>query len=309
MSRPSLRQLAYFSAVAETGNFGRAARRFGISQPSLSAQIQKLEETLGLTLVERGRKSVLTPAGRDMLQHARQIQAHMDALAEHARGLRAGSIGGFSLGSSPTIGPYLLPLVAAELRDRKQNISLVVHEATPEELVAGCIDGAYDAVLTQLPTRSDALIVRRLFRESLCLLVPRDHTLALRGEIAPTDLGGQNVLTLGPGYALHNQTSRICEASGAVLRGDYLGTSLDALRQMTAQGLGVAILPEIYASIQIGADDPSVAVVPFRDRPFWRSIGLVHRASLVETDIVERLAGSIRTIAGSRYGSHIAVEG
>jgi LysR family transcriptional regulator, hydrogen peroxide-inducible genes activator len=306
--RPSLRQLRCFCAVAETLHFGRAAERLGITQPSLSLQLRNLEETLALTLVERGRRCSLTPAGRELLPMARRSLETVEDLVRAAGTLQAGGVRRLRLGASPTIGPYLLPRVTQELRGGPGALGLVVRDAPSRALAEGCLEGRYDAILVQLPVAAEGLVSHRLFREPLVLAVPAGHRLAGRSAIRRSELAGEEVLALGSGEALHDQTARLCAETGARLRTDYEGDSLDALKEMTGLGLGVALLPAIYACRQVAPDDPEVRVLRFRGRGIWRSIGLAHRPASAGPDL-ERLGAVLRRVATADFGDSIAREG
>ena len=275
---PTLRQLRYFVTLAETGQYRRAAVDLGIAQPSLSQQIATLEDTLGLRLFERGRGGVLlTPPGREMVQRARRILDEVAALGELSEELQRGLSGTLRLGSTPTIGPYFLPSVLRDLHRDFPDLRLVLRDAPPAALFAGLQDGSFDLVLTQLPAGGDRVRVGRLFREALLLAVSRDHPLAAKSEITGADLKGHDILSLSPDYALHAQTARLCEETGAVLRRDYEGTSLDALRQMAAMNMGAALLPRLYTRSEARGAEADVRLLPFKSRGPWRSVGLAWR--------------------------------
>ncbi|MFP4328257.1 MAG: hydrogen peroxide-inducible genes activator, partial [Paracoccaceae bacterium] len=254
--RPTLQQLRYFCVLAESGTFRLAAERLGIAQPSLSLQIGKLEQLLGQRLVERGRGSVLTPVGREAVVRARAILQALDALVQACGPTADGMPGTVRLGVSHTLGPYFLPQVLRRLRQRYPGLQLVIREAPPRMLVAGLLEGLHDLVFTQLPAGPGELVVRRLFREPLRLAVARDHPLATRDRVSDADLAGLAMLTLGHDDLLHDQIAELCRRGGAYLRQDYEGTSLDALRQMTAMNMGVAVLPALYLGSENAGPDP-----------------------------------------------------
>lgn len=275
---PSLRQLRYLVALADAGQYRRAAQQLEISQPSLSAQIAALEAQLGLRLFERSRAGVFpTAAGRDVVQRARVILKDLTALSEMSLALKQGVSGTLRLGSTPTIGPYFLPSVLSRLHRDYPDLRLVVQDGPPQTLYAGLQEGQFDIVMTQLPVGADRVKVHRLFREPLVLAVARDHPLAGRREVAAADLAGLDILSLSPDYALHAQVARLCEDVGAVLRRDYEGTSLDALRQMAAMNMGAALLPRLYTRSEARGDAADVHLLEFAGRDMWRAVGLAWR--------------------------------
>ncbi|MFU8778510.1 MAG: LysR substrate-binding domain-containing protein, partial [Roseovarius sp.] len=243
----TLRQLRYFIALTETGHYRKAAERVGVSQPSLSQQILGLETALGMTLVERGhRGAILTPGGREVLAHARKIMEQAEVLGSLAQSTREGMAGTIRLGASPTLGPYFLPYVVRRLRRNYPGLKLIIRDAAPTVLQEELLEGRHDLILTQLPLHSGDIAVERLFREPLKLAVAQDHPLAGKAAARDEDLAGQDILALPRGYPLHAQMVALCEEVGAQLRQDYEGSSLDALRQMTALNMGICFLPALY---------------------------------------------------------------
>ncbi len=294
----TLRQLRYLMALEETHHFREAAEACGISQPSLSVQIKLLEEALDLVLVERGRGPVrLTQAGREVARRARDILDASQDIVDMSATLQTGLGGTLRLGTSITLGPYLMPHVVGELHRSHPDLRLYIREAAPNVLVRELNEGVHDLILTQLPVASTRLTVARLFREPLGLAMPVEHALAARATIEGPELADQTILSLSPAHALHDQISAICAETGAFLSRDYEGTSLDALRQMVALDMGLTFLPALYVRSEIEGRARDVVVRPFRGRRFTRSIGLVWRASSGAAPAYERLAAAIRDTA------------
>lgn len=293
---PTLKQLEYFVALADTGSFKSAAEHCGVSQPSLSIQLANLEKRFGQVLVERSRPGViLTPAGREVLERARGILAATQNLVDHFEASRSGLSGKIRFGASATLGPYLLPHVIARLHARHPDLSLYIREGTPDVLVQGLGRGDFDLILVQLPVRGDFETIR-LFREPLELVVARDHPFATQGRVPRSALKGATVLSLGPAYALRQQVADLCEALGARLRSDYEGNSLDAIRLMAGMGMGLAFLPALYVRSEISAEDSDVVVVPIEGPRILRSVGLVMRLGS-GGEAAPRIARIIHTVA------------
>ncbi|WP_299844735.1 hydrogen peroxide-inducible genes activator [uncultured Roseovarius sp.] len=305
----TLRQLRYFAALAEARHYRRAAERMGVSQPSLSQQIVNLEAAMGLELVERGRRgAVLSPAGREVLTHARRVLDEVSALEAVPEALRHGAGGTIRLGSTPTLGPYILPFAVRRLRREFPGLKIIIRDAAPLVLRDELLAGRHDLILTQLPVNSGDVEARRLFREPLKLVVAQDHPLAGRTSAEDADLSGQDVLALSNAYVLHEQIRGLCDEVGATLRQDYEGTSLDALRQMTALNMGVCLLPSLYVLSEIPLELGDVAVLPFRRNRFTRSIGLVWRRRSAHGAVIARVADVIRSVARDRFSGHVTVE-
>ncbi|SFS09407.1 hydrogen peroxide-inducible genes activator [Yoonia litorea] len=303
---PSLRQLRYLVALSEARHFRKAAEAMGISQPSLSLQISNLEEMLGAQLVERGRGPVtLTPEGREVLVRAARVVDEVRGIMDLTAALKTGMAGTIRLGTTPTIGPYLMPFVVARLHARYPDLRLYIREVAPRDLRGALLAGSLDVILTQLPEGGADLVTRRLFREPLLLAMPDDHPLADRDEVTEADLKDLNVLSIGPDYALHAQIAAICHEHGAVIARDYEGTSLDAIRQMVGMGMGVAFLPRLYARSEIDGRESNVLVKPFKRSTVMRSIGVVWRSAAGAT-MYEKLWEVAREAATQHFQGGVA---
>ncbi len=294
---PSMLQMRYLVALSETRHFRKAAETMGISQPSLSLQIGNLEGLLGLRLVERGRGPVtLTPEGREVVARASRILHEVRGIMDLTAALQTGLTGTIRLGTTPTIGPYLMPFVVERLHAKYPDLRLYIREVAPRDLRGELLAGSLDVILTQLPEGGADLTTQRLFREPLLLALPDDHALAAKSEVTEADLLDLNVLSLGPDYAMHAQIAALCQQHGGIIARDYEGTSLDAIRQMVGMGMGVALLPRLYAWSEIDSRSSNVTVRPFRRSSVTRSIGLVWRRA-ANAGMFERLSDVIRNAA------------
>ena len=306
---PTVKQLRYFAALAETGHYRKAAEQVGISQPSLSLQIANLEETLALKLVERGRAgAVLTPEGREVLARARRILDDVAALAETSEQMKTGLGGTIRLGSSPTLGPYLLPNVVRQLHQQYPSLRLFIRDGAPRDLINDLLAGKHDLILTQLPVNSSDVTVVRLFREPLRLAVSQNHPLARQGIAQDSELEGESLLALSNRFTLHTQIADLAEDLGANLRQDYEGTSLDALRQMVAMNMGLTFLPALYVQSEVTSPDGDVALVSFRGGRLTRSIGFAWRKSSGKHAGFQTFADLVRRVARDEFGSIIQIE-
>lgn len=297
----TLRQLRYLLALDDAKNYRRAADASGISQPSLTAQVQNIEEALGVHLVERGRSGVsLTPVGREVALRARRILDEVQSLADFAAGAQRGLVGTIRLGVKATLGPYLLPHVVKLLHRQYPELNLYVRESAPRELEHELARGVHDLILAQLPVAGGELVAERLFREPLYLALASDHPLAREEPLNPARLKGLHILSLTPQFHLHDQINDLCKEFGATMARDYEGTSLDALRLMVGMGMGAAFLPALYVGSEISARS-EVVIKKLAGKSITRSIGLVWRKSAGRADAYRQIADAIREAASRRF--------
>jgi LysR family hydrogen peroxide-inducible transcriptional activator len=249
--RPTLRQLEYIVAVAETGQVGLAAAQLNVSQPSLSAQLAEVEADLGAALFQRGRAGAkITPTGEEVVRRARQILHEMQDLRAAAQG---GGVfkGRLRLGVLPSIGPYLLPGVVQRLHREHPSFRLIIREESTRDLDQGLRSGRLDMVIST-PEDHPGAELTPLFTEHLWAAVALDHPLADRTTpVALRDLQGQTLLTLGSGHRLTHIVAGLAASGGGRVSDEYEGTSLDAVRLMAATGAGLAVLPSIYAATEL----------------------------------------------------------
>lgn len=254
--KPTLRQLQYLVAIAETGRFGEAAKRVHVSQPSLSAQIADMEGQLGTQLVERGRQgSILTPAGQEVLRRARVVLKDMDDLKAAALRHSGEMAGRVRLGVLPSIGPYLLPMAAKRLHAQFPALKLSVREENRDALMEKVADGRFDLILS-VEAEDEGLVCSPILTEHLfACLAPDDRLATSTAPIKAKDLKSATLLTLGPDYRLSHTVRDLANETGAQISDEYEGNSLDALRQMAAMGSGVAVVPSLYAASETRRDD------------------------------------------------------
>lgn len=306
--RPSLRQLEYLVALTETRHFRRAAERVGVSQPTLSAQIQALEGALGAKLVESSKARVLmTPVGSEVATRARALLREVEAigeLARHGQKLLAGAV---RLGTLQTVGPYLLPHILPELHETYPELRLYVREAVPRTLLSGLEDGNYDMLLFPLPVRARELVEARLFREPLWIVASARHPLAAAKDVERSDLRGETVLALEEGHRLHDQVRDLCQEFGASMSMDYEGTSLDTLRQMVAMEMGLSFLPALYVRSEV-AQDRQVVARQLRSRAPSRTIGMVWRRQAGRDEEFMAMAALIRRVLKQRVPEVLVLE-
>ncbi len=290
----NLRDLRYLVALADERHFGRAAERCFVSQPTLSAQIRKLEEYLGVTLVERQPKRVsLTETGEKVVERARRLLLEADAIVEVAKTDRDPLAGTLRLALIPTVGPYLLPEIARRLKRALPRLKLMLYEYQTAPLLEKLRDGELDLGILALPVPTDGLATAELYEEPFTLAVPADHPLAARDRVKVADLEGEKLLLLEDGHCLRDQALEVCSRIGVGEDGDYRATSLETLRQMVAAGHGVTLLPELAAAAPVGTAR-GLKAKPFAKPAPSRTIGAVWRKSTTRSKAIEAVITTIR---------------
>lgn len=292
----NLRDLRYLLALAEHRHFGRAAAASFVSQPTLSTQIRKLEEELGVSLVERApRRVMLTPIGRDIAERARKVIAEVEQMTEIARRSQDPEAGTVRLGLFPTIAPYLLPHVLPGLREHFPRLELLLVEEKTDQILARLRDGRLDAGILAMPVHDEQLHAEPLFDEPFVLAVPRSHAMASKTSLQMRELDGQHLLLLEEGHCLRDQALDVCHMTGADERNGFRATSLETLRQMVASGVGITLLPmlSVQPPVPVSAD---LALLPFRGKPPFRRIAMVWRRSSAMGGFLELLAAEFRAL-------------
>jgi LysR family transcriptional regulator, hydrogen peroxide-inducible genes activator len=280
---PSLRQLSYLVMVADTGSFVKAAQNCHVSQPTLSQQIKALEERLGAKLLERSAQgAALTPVGRSVVGKAREVLAQVREIETMTQRWSSSLSGTIKLGTTPTLGPYLLSPMFAELHKIAPELHFYVREGIPQEQAQQLSRGELDLHLGPLPVSGSDLHVEPLFREPLHLVAAADDPLSTRALVQPEALQGRWLLSLDQRHHFHRQCAEIASAYGMRLSSDYEGTSLDTLHQMVASGLALAVLPNLYLASEVGGMS-GLAIVPVAGWQPYRSIALAWRRGSVLT--------------------------
>jgi LysR family transcriptional regulator, hydrogen peroxide-inducible genes activator len=289
MADIKLKDLRYLVAVADERHFGRAAEKCFVSQPTLSAQLKKLEDYLGVKLIERQPKRVvLTEAGREIVPRARRILEASDEVVQLARAHRDPLAGQLRVALLPTIGPYLLPQLAPEARKRLPRLELMLYEHQTDLMLEKLQAGELDVGILALPVPLDGLEARELYEEPFVVAVPEAHRLAKRSHIRLDDLGEETLLLLEDGHCLRDQALEVCARTGVQEKQDFRATSLETLRQMVAAGSGITLLPEL-ASRGAYAAARGVTVRPFARPAPVRHIGAVWRKTTARKAAIDAL--------------------
>jgi LysR family hydrogen peroxide-inducible transcriptional activator len=286
---PSPQQLRYLVALAEHGHFGRAAAACAVTQSTLSSGILALERQLDAPLLERtgGKRPIFTPLGRDLVPRARAALATLAALMETVGAAREPLTGSLRLGVLPTIAPFLLPRVMPGLRAAHPRLRLWLREDPLEPLRDGLETGRLDLLLVSLPADCGDAQTLPLGADPLLFACVPGHRLDAPGPLPPAELAGERLLLLEDGHCLRDQVLAACGLPAAPLSEEFAASSLHALVQMVAGGLGVTLLPQVaVARLTEGA---AVALRPLAGGAA-RRIGLAWRSRSPRADEFRALA-------------------
>ena len=312
MIRPmTLTELRYIVALAQEQHFGRAAERCHVSQPTLSIAVKKLEEELGV-LFERGKQKILpTPLGGKIVAMAAKVLEQAAAIKDVAEADKDQLEGPISLGTLPTIGPYLLPQFIPLLQETSSKLSLYVEEGSAAELAGKLRNGDLDAILITAPFAETDVAVQPLFDEPFMLLMPADHRLANKLKVSATDIDPGELLLMGEGDAMRAQILAAfphldpLAESGAKVRTFTHGATLETLRHMVASRLGVTILPQTAAEAPLYAPN-LLTTRPFVDPVPKRSLVLAWRVSFPRHKAIDLLRKAIQASSSAYWNYNTA---
>ena len=286
---PSLKQMEYLVALAETCHFAKASDLCNVTPSTLSAGIQDLERVLGVSLAERTKRVVLmTSLGMDIARRARLVLRDAEDIMELAARHREPMTGNMKLGVIPTISPFLLPRVLPALNAAYPELRLYLREEQTAVLLDRLRAGEIDVGLIALPFETDGLEVRILFEDGFQFACHAGHQLAGRKGVASRDLAGQPLLLLEEGHCLRGHALDACLLDKGQFRSQFEATSLNTVVEMVAAGLGVTLLPQLAIDANITAGS-EIRLVPLSAEAS-RQIGLVWRPSSPRADEFELLA-------------------
>jgi LysR family hydrogen peroxide-inducible transcriptional activator len=274
----SLKQLRYFDAVARVRHFGKAAEQCAVTQPALSMQIQELEKTLGVQLVERSRGGVmLTEAGREIAGRATRILAETRDIVDFAR--RQGNVlsGPLHLGVIPSVAPYVLPALLPLVRDNFPDLDLHLRETQTQHLVDELLDGGLDLLLLALPVEHPEVETIKLFNDRFLLAMPKSRRISNRIRATPDLLQQDRLLLLEEGHCLRDQALSFCNLRRVDNIDTFGASNLSTIVQMVANGLGMTLLPELSIKLECRQDD--IHLMRFTDPQPRRVVGLAWRRS------------------------------
>ncbi len=296
----NLRELEYLVAIDEERHFNRAAERCFVSQPTLSGQLRKLEQELGVRLVERTtRQVVMTEAGRAIADQARKALMNVREMRVLAEVFEDPLRGEIQLGVIPTLGPYLLPHILPALNQAYPRLKFWLHEYQTHVLLEKLRRGELDLLILALPVEHKGFVEIELFAESFRLAVPGISKLARRHSVTVDDILGQEMLLLEEGHCLREQALEVCFMAGASENSGYRAASLETLRQMVGENMGMTLIPEL-AITQAGIEDKRIRYIPFESPRPSRSIGMLYRTGSHRQAAFEKVEELVKSVISRR---------
>ena len=292
----NIRDLEYLIAIDDERHFHRAAERCFVSQPTLSGQIKKLEQELGLLLVERNNRHVsMTEAGRAVVKHARSVLFEVNAIKGVANYFKDPMVGDIRVGIIPTIAPYLLPIIMPALNKHFTELKLWLYEYQTEVLLEKLKKSELDFLILALPIDKHDFTEVDLFREPFRLAINKKHKLAKRKHVNLGDIEQQELLLLEEGHCLRGHILDVCLLAGVKELGQYNATSLETLRHMVGEGMGMTLMPELAVPTKNKKTD-EIQYVEFSDPKPNRRIGLLYRNNSYREETFNHISELIKSI-------------
>ncbi len=289
----NIRDLEYLVSLAEFKHFRRAADACNVSQPTLSGQIRKLEDELGITLLERtSRKVLFTQSGLLLVEQAKQVLREVKLLKEMASNQGKDMTGPLHIGVIPTLGPYLLPYIMPVLKEEFPELELFLYEAQTNQLVDQLETGRLDCAILAAVAETEPFIQVPLFNEKMLVAVSENHSWAKEKNIPLDHLKGMEVLMLDDGHCLREQALGYCFAAGAKENAHFQATSLEMLRNMIAANAGITLMPEL--AVLNEGQRQGVKYIPCVDPEPQRTITLIYRPGSPLRARYERVASAVK---------------
>ncbi len=280
----NLRDLKYVVSVAKERHFARAAQESFVSQPTLSMQIKKLEDELGVQIFERSQKNFLiTEVGKKILEKAEIILREAEEIKNIAKNSKDPFSGEIRIGAFPTLASYFFPKFVGKVSKKFPQLKLLLIEEKTEILLQKLKSGKIDAAFIAMPVDDSDLECQKIFSEEFLLALPQKHELAKKKKIQNKDLKEKNLMLLEDGHCLRNQALEACSMLGAFEQQDFRASSLETLRQMVISGAGITLMPEIAAK-----KEDKIAYVKIANAP-KRTIGLYWRKSSSRKELMKEI--------------------
>ena len=293
----TITQLKYTLAVAEHKNFTVAAEHCFVTQPTLSMQIQKLEEELDAKIFNRSKKPIeLTPVGKKIVEQAKVIVDESNRIIDIVH-QQKGYIGGeFKLGIIPTIMPTLLPMFLKHFTKTYPKVQLVIEELTTEEIIRKLSDGYIDAAIAATPLGNEAIKERVLYYEPFVGLIPSEHRLFQKEKLAVEDLELEDILLLEDGHCFKNSVINLCKAFKDHSDDQFQleSGSIETLIKLSDEGLGMTLLPYLHT---LDLTEKANENLHFFNEPApAREVSLIYHKSELKMQIIEAMQSVIAGI-------------
>ncbi len=297
----NIRDFKYLLAVADLRHFGRAAEKCFVSQPTLSAQLKKLSDQLGVKLFEwNGRQLIITPIGEKIVTQARVIIREIEMIQQIASSAVDPFLDVFRLGIIPTLGPYLLPKILLPLKRAYPQLRLTVMENKTHIILQQLRHGELDAIILAMPVDTQGLSIENLFIEPFYVAMSKTYPLVKNHEIAIMDIQPQDLLLLEEGHCLRDQALEACSLRQKIpAEYEFQATSLETLRHLVAADTGITLLPALCVD---QLNDSDLVIKPFAKPIPSREVALLCRNSCVREECVRAIAETVRkAVKAVRY--------
>ena len=292
----NLRDLEYLIAVDEERHFHRAAERCFVSQPTLSGQLKKLEEELGVLLIERNNRQVsMTEAGEAVVKHARTVLDEVNTIKNVASYYHDPMVGDVRVGIIPTVAPYLLPIIMPKLNKAFPKLKIWLYEYQTQLLLDKLQKFELDFLILALPIEKHDFTEFDLFREPFRLAVNKTETLAKKKQINLGDIANEELMLLEEGHCLRGHILDVCLLAGVKEDGQYHATSLETLRHMVGEGMGMTLIPELAVPTKTNKAD-EIRYIEFSDPKPNRRIGLLYRKNSYREEAFNNIGELIKSI-------------
>ncbi|HET8736566.1 MAG TPA: LysR substrate-binding domain-containing protein [Pricia sp.] len=293
----TITQLQYVLAVAEYRNFTLAAEKSFVTQPTLSMQVQKLEDELDVLIFDRGKKPIgITAVGEKIVAQAKNIVNEANRIKDVVD-QEKGFIGGdFTLGIIPTVMPTLLPMFLRTFIDRYPKVNLIIKEQNTEGLIRNLQDGHLDAAIAATPLETESITERPLYYEPFVGYVPMDHRLAALDKITPKDLDIGDVLLLQDGHCFRDGVINLCKAPRNSENEHFRlqSGSFETMVHLADEGLGMTLLPYLN-TLELNAEKKK-NLRYFENPSPAREISLIYHKKELKIQITEALKSVISSI-------------
>lgn len=294
---PSLTQLEYIVAVEKMRHFGKAAESCNITQPTLSMQIQKVEEEIGYPLFDRLKKPIMPTSKGQKFIHQAKVLLHEHLKLMDLSKNQGGEVSGeLRLGVIPTVAPYLLPLFLENFSQKFPKVHLLVDEMKTSDILSALRDDKIDAGILATPLHESGLRERPLYYEPFSLYVSKQNALASRKRIKEDDIKGNDMWLLADGHCFRTQIMRYCslqEKDGVFHNVQFAGGNLDTLRNLIRKSKGYTLVPALFVETLPEAERKDYVREFERPVPS-REISLIYRRDQWKSDVLNALEGAIR---------------
>lgn len=288
----NIRDLKYLVSLLDHQHFGRAAEACFVTQPALSMQIQKLEQTLGIKLLERTNKSLLfTAEGIAIAERARSILSQVDEIRDFAKLAKDPYNGEIKIGIFPTLAPYFLPLIIPGLSKKYKKLSFYLIEEKTQTLIEMLKEGKLDAAFLALPLLEKNIRTVPLFEEEFLLAVPHTHPFAGQKTIKQGHLDNKELLLLEEGHCMREQALSFCQKMNAGETQNFRATSIETLRHMVAADIGMTLMPGLACD-----NNKNISYIPFTTPKPMRSVCLAWRDSTAKDFLLEEITGFVKSL-------------